>query len=164
MKSAVVYYSYNGNTKKVAGVLSEILSAKGSVEVFALRAQDESNNFLRQCKRAFSNTRATLEEVNFELGPYDVICFGTPVWAFAPAPAMNTYLDKCAGVAGKDVVLFSTYGSGTGKNRCLKLMQNILSRKGAKSFKAFGVQQGKVQDKEFVLSQIKAVMPLSPNG
>jgi len=71
---------------------------------------------------------------------------------------MNTFLDKCLGLEGKDIVIFTTYGSGAGNSKCLNYMQKILAEKGAKSFKRFSVQQFKVKDKEFVLSEIKKVL------
>lgn len=154
MKSIIIYYSYSGNTKKVAEVLAESLKQKGEVEIIELKAQDESNSFFGQCLRAFRHKKATLEPADFDLSQYDLICFGSPVWAFGPAPAMNTCLDKCAGLSGKGIILFTTYGSGTGNNRCLNYMQNILSAKGAKSFKRFSIQQFKVEDKEYVLAKI----------
>jgi NAD(P)H-dependent FMN reductase len=96
--------------------------------------------------------------VNFDLSGYDLICFGTPVWAFGPTPAMNTYLADCSGLEGKEIILFATYGSGAGKERCLNYMQNILAQKGAKGFKRFSIQQFKVNDKEFVLEKIKEII------
>lgn len=155
MKSIIIYYSYSGNTRKVAEVLAEHLRQKGEAEILELKAKDESNSFFGQCSRAFWHKRAEIEPVNFDLSGYDLICFGSPVWAFGPAPAMNTYLDKCSGVEGKDVILFTTYGSGTGNNRCLNYMQDILSKKGAKSFKRFSIQQFKVSDNEFIIKTLQ---------
>jgi multimeric flavodoxin WrbA len=160
MRSAIVYYSYSGNTRKVAEVLAGVLKEKGQVEIVELKALDESKSFLGQCRRAFSRIRAKLAPVNFNLSAYDLICLGTPVWAFAPAPAMSTYLDKCFGLENKGIILFTSYGSGTGNNRCLNYMQHVLTQKGAKNFKRFSIQQFKVNDKGFVLSKIKEVARL----
>lgn len=164
MKSIVVYYSFSGNTKIVGLLLKEYLKGKGEVEGPELKDLNESGKFFTQAARAFRHARASIPEVNLDLSAYDQICFGTPVWAFGPAPAMNTYLDKCFGLTGKDVILFTTYGSGAGNQRCLKYMQSILAKKGAKSFKKFSIQQFKVNDKEFVISQIEKIMRLWPNG
>jgi flavodoxin len=160
MKSAIIYYSYSGNTKKVAGTLCEYLAAKGSADIIALEAAQESDNFLVQCFRAFRHRRAALAPVNFDLHAYDMLCFGTPVWAFGPAPAMNAYLEQCSGITAQSVVLFTTYGSGTGNQRCLNYMQEILKKKGVENFIQFSIQQGKVKDKAFVLSKIKECMRL----
>ncbi|MDD5347814.1 MAG: flavodoxin [Candidatus Omnitrophica bacterium] len=158
MKSAIVYYSYSGNTREVAGILAEYLRAKAEVDIIELKAVDESANFFGQCKRAFWHKRAELEAVNIDLLKYDLVCIGTPVWAFGPAPAVNTYLDKCSGLCEKQVVLFTTCGSGTGNDRCLDFMQQIFAKKGAEDFKRFSIQQYKVKDKDFVLSQIKKAL------
>ena len=45
MKSLVVYYSYSGNTRKVAKVLIEALKAKGETEELELIALDEVKSF-----------------------------------------------------------------------------------------------------------------------
>ncbi|MCX5704091.1 MAG: flavodoxin, partial [Candidatus Omnitrophica bacterium] len=81
-----------------------------------------------------------------------------PVWAFAPAPAMNTYLDRCFGLEGKKIILFTTYGSGTGNKRCLNYMQDIVVKKGARGIKRFSVQQFRVKDRNLILSKIKEVV------
>ena len=164
MKSVVIYYSYSGNTQKVADTLTGYLKLQGEVEIIELKGLDESDKFLVQAARAFRHKRSVIQLVNLELSRYDLICLGTPVWAFGPAPAINTYLDKCFGVEGKAVILFSTYGSGTGNKRCLDYMQDMLVKKGAKDFKRFSIQQFKVNNKEFVLSKIKEIARLWPNG
>lgn len=161
MKSAIIYYSFSGNTKKVAEVLAEYLKGRGEVELTALKCLDESSNFFTQAIRAFRHKKGELALMNFDLSTYDLICLGTPVWAFGPAPAINTYLDKCFGLEGKSVILFTTYGSGTGNQRCLNYMQNILAKKGAKDFKEFSIQQFKVNDKNFVVSKIKEIAPVA---
>jgi len=51
MKSAVVYYSYTGNTKKVAESLAEVLKEKGEVDLISLEPLDESESFLGQVNR-----------------------------------------------------------------------------------------------------------------
>jgi flavodoxin len=160
MKTVVFYYSYSGNTRKVAQVLGEHLRPGHEVSIIELRAKDEPAGFFGQCKRAFWHKRAEIEPVDFDLSPYDLICLGTPVWAFGPAPAVNTFLDKCSRVWGKDVVLFTTFGSGTGNQRCLDYMQDILAKKGAKKLRQFSIQQKKADNKEFVLSAIKAAVSL----
>jgi flavodoxin len=155
MNAVIAYYSYSGNTKKVADVLTEALKAKGcQVSQIQLLGLDESKSFFSQCKRALWRKRAKIQPVNFDLSDYRLVCFGTPVWAFSPAPAMNTFLDKCCGLKDKKVILFTTYGSGTGNSRCLDYMQKMLLEKSAASFSRFSIQQFKVDDKAFIISEI----------
>lgn len=160
MKSLIAYYSYSGNTKKVASVLAGYLRQGWEVEILKLKGLDESDKFFTQCARAFRHKKGKIQEVDFNLSGYDLICFGTPVWAFGPAPAVNTYLDRCLGLQNKEVILFVTYGGGAGVDRCLNYMQNILSKKGAKKFSRFAIQQFKVDNQDFVLSKIKEMTRL----
>jgi len=150
MKAIIIYYSYSGNTQKVADFLTNYLQGQYEVRVLRLEAQDESSSFFIQAARALVHKKAKVSSIEPDLYNYDLICLGTPVWAFAPAPAMNTYLYRCSGLLGRSVVIFTTYGSGVGVQRCCNYMQKILSTKGAKDFKRFSIQQFKVNDKEFV--------------
>jgi len=154
MQSTIIYYSYSGNTRKVAHVLAQYLKDKSDVDIIELEPQDESHSFFGQCRRAFLKKRAKIETVDFNLSGYDLICLGTPVWAFAPTPATNTYLDKCFGLENKEVILFTTYGSGTGNQRCLNYMQSILTKKGVKHFNRFSIQQFKVNNEDFITKVI----------
>lgn len=157
MKSIIIYYSYSGNTEKVAELLREYLGSKGEAVLIKIKAEDESDKFFTQAARAFRRKRTQIQPIDLDLASYDTLCFGTPVWAFAPAPAMNTYLDQCLGIEDKTVILFTTYGSGTGNQRCLNYMQQILSQKGAREFRRFSIQQYEVNNREFVLSQIREI-------
>jgi flavodoxin len=154
MKSAIIFYSYSGNTAEVAKALADELNKQGSTDVIRLEALDESNSFLGQCKRAFFKKGAQIKDTVLDLSSYSLICLGTPVWALGMAPALRTYIDRCKGAENKNLVLFTTFGSGTGNNKCLNEMQAILAQKGVKEFKRFSIQQFKVKDKDFVSKQI----------
>ena len=95
-----------------------------------------------------------MDNVNFNVSAYDLVCIGTPLWAFAPAPAVNTYIDNVAGLNGKEVVIFNTRGSGAGNKRCLDYMEALMKEKGAKTVKRLSIQQLKCKDREFVLKEI----------
>lgn len=161
IKSIIIYYSYSGNTHKVANILAEDLRRSSQVDILRLQALDESDSFFAQALRALKHSRGKIKEAKLDLSGYDRICLGTPVWAFAPVPAVNTYLDQCSGIEGKDVIIFTTYGSGTGNTRCLNYMQRALSQKGAKGFRRFSIQQFKAKDKEFILSEVQKITSLS---
>lgn len=158
MKSAIIYYSYSGNTRKVAQVLSGLLRKTGETTELELIALDESKSFFSQCRRAFHHVDAQIQAVESDLSKYDLVCLGSPVWAFGPAPAMNAFLHKCSGIKDKKVILFTTYGSGTGNGRALNYMRAILSKKGAADFWKFSFPQSRCQDKEFIENTIQAVL------
>jgi len=158
MKSAIIYYSYSGNTRKVALFLRDYLDKEGLVRMIELNAMDESPNFFGQAQRAFFRKEAEIENTDFDLSGFDMVCFGTPVWAFGPAPAMNTYLNRCFGLENKSAVMFTTYGSGTGNNHCLNIMENIAKSKGASLIRSFSISRFKIKDNEFVLRAFNSVL------
>ncbi|MBM3247810.1 MAG: flavodoxin family protein [Candidatus Omnitrophica bacterium] len=160
MKSIIIFYSYSGNTAEVAKTLADELNKQGSTDIIRLEALDESNSFLGQCKRAFFKKRARIKDTILDLSSYSLICLGTPVWAFGMAPALRTYIDRCKGAENKNLMLFTTFGSGTGNNKCLNEMQAILAQKGVREFKRFSVQQFKVKDKDFVRKKIEESLRL----
>ncbi|MGD9014417.1 MAG: flavodoxin [Candidatus Omnitrophota bacterium] len=160
MRAIIIYYSYSGNTKKIADCLANYLQGENEVKVLRLETQDESTTFFIQAARALIHKKARVVHAESDLSNYDLICLGTPVWAFAPAPAMNTYLDICSGLLGRPVVIFTTYGSGIGVRRCFNYMQKILSTKGASDFRHLSIQQLKVNDKEFVNQAISGTLQL----
>jgi len=160
VKSIIIFYSYSGNTAEVAKTLADELNKQGSTDIIRLEALDESNSFLGQCKRAFFKKRARIKDTILDLSSYSLICLGTPVWAFGMAPALRTYIDRCKGAENKNLMLFTTFGSGTGNNKCLNEMQAILAQKGVREFKRFSVQQFKVKDKDFVRKKIEESLRL----
>ncbi len=151
MKSIIIYYSYTGNTQKVADILAENLTERTEfVTTSRLEALDEASSFFLQSRRALFHKRAKIAPVQFDLSDYELICLGTPVWALGPAPAMNAYLDSCFGLKGRTVVLFVTYGSGLGLKRCFNYMQDRLSGQGVGCFRSFSIQQSQVSNIQFV--------------
>jgi flavodoxin len=160
VKTVIIYYSFSGNTRLVARLLAKVLGEKSEVELVELKDLDEDGKFINQGRRAFKHIRAKIEEVNFNLSEYDLICLGTPVWAFTTTPAMNTYLEQCSGLENKRIVLFTTSG-GIGDKRCLKYMQDILSKKGVTNFSSFSIPANRIKNKDFILTEIQEIMRLS---
>jgi multimeric flavodoxin WrbA len=94
MKTLATYYSYSGITEEVIGIFKEVLEKRSELKIQRLKPKKEITSFLGQCAAARSKKRCEIEEAQFDAGGYDTIIIGSPVWAFAPAPAINTYLDK----------------------------------------------------------------------
>lgn len=159
MKAKIVYYSFSGNTKSVSETLKAYLENKGyQVEMLRLEPLDEVSFFFGQCQRALAKKRAQLKPLNFDVSGYDLVVLGTPVWAFGPAPAVNTFLDNISGLKDKRAIVFTTCGSGAGNNRCLDYMKETLMPKGASQIQKFSVQQFKVKDKGFIESKVKELV------
>jgi len=46
---------------------------------------------------ALLKIRVKIDVTNTDLNRFDKIYFGSPVWVSSPAPALNTFLQVCAG-------------------------------------------------------------------
>lgn len=159
MKTLITYYSFSGNTDKVANIFADALRKKGEVVLQRLKPADEIRNFALQCKAAFMGERADLEgDVQFDLGQYDLLLIGSPVWAFAPTPPINTYLDKISGLNGKRAIILLTSGSGTGVGRCFKNIRKALEGKGASRMDEVNIPDRKLKDTEFITSSLEKVL------
>ena len=159
MNTLITYYSFSGNTDKVANIFADVLRKRGGVILQRLKPSDEIQKFALQCKAAFMGKRAVLEgDVQFDLGQYDLLLIGSPVWAFAPTPAINTYLDKLSGLNGKRAIILLTSGSGTGVNRCFKNIRKVLESKGASRVDEVNIPDRKQKDTEFIASSLEKVL------
>jgi len=159
MKTLITYYSFSGNTDKVANIFADILRKKGEVVLQRLKPADEIKKFALQCKAAFMSERVVLKgDVQFDIGQYDLLLIGSPVWAFSPAPSINTYLDKLSGSNGKRAIIFLTSGSGTGVGRCFKNMRKALEGKGASIAGEVNIPNRRQNDAGFVISSLEKAL------
>ncbi|MFH1094567.1 MAG: NAD(P)H-dependent oxidoreductase [Candidatus Omnitrophota bacterium] len=158
-KAAVCFYSYSGNTRKIALALQKELSAQFQTDIIEIKALDEADSFFGQCVRALRKKQAQIkEDISLDVRDYDLIALGTPVWAFGMAPSMRTYMNKCTSFESKDIIIFATYGSGVGKDKCLNEMEKIAEGKSAKAVRRFLIQQNNTADEQFVRSRIKEIL------
>lgn len=159
MKSLITYYSYSGNTDRAARIFADVLRQKGEVYIQRLMPKDEIKQFFGQCRAALTGKRAVLEEgVKFDARDYDFILICSPVWAFRPTPAVNTYLDGLSGLNGKRAVVLLTSGSGAGVKRCFKNIRNILEAKGASRVDEINIPDRNNKDQNFVRASLEKVL------
>ena len=159
MKILITYYSYSGITAKVVNIFSEVLHEKGEVKIQRLKPKQEITSFMSQCMAARSGKKCELEDgVLFDVSAYDVVIIGLPIWAFAPAPAINTYLDKVLGLAGKRVITLITSGSGMGVSTCFRTLRNILQDKGVTDIKELNIPNAKMMEKDFIVSELEKTL------
>ncbi len=158
-KAIIVYYSKSGNTAKLGDLLTQEMKQHYETHIQSLQATDESESFFGQAVRALLKRRARLKpQTRVELAEYDLICLGTPVWAFGPAPALRTFMQVCTGVANKPILNFVTYGSGAGKNNCISQMNELMTKKGARPGTPLLIQQFQLYNPTKVTDSIRKVL------
>jgi flavodoxin len=115
MKTLVVYYSFEGNTRYIA---ERIASAAGA-DMQELKPVNDipSKGFMKYVwggRAVFKKQAPELQPLGKDPSSYDVVFLGTPVWAFTFAPALRTFFDICR-LQGKKVALFCCCGGSKGK-------------------------------------------------
>ena len=159
MKTLITYYSYSGNTDKIARMFGKILQAKGEVHLQRLKPVSEIKDFMGQCAAARRGGKALLEEgIKFDATSYDLVLVGSPVWAFAPTPAVNTFLANLTGLKGKRAVVLLTSGSGLGVKACFKNIRKTLQAKGVSKIDEINIPDRKNQDNDFVASSLQRIL------
>jgi len=116
MKTAVVFFSYDGNSAFVAQHLKKCLNA----DLVQLYLKDEKKrgkvaSIFWGGAMVFSRKNPPLKPYDFNPAVYDLIILGSPVWAGSPAPPLKTFLSQ-ASITGKKLALFVCHGGGKGKS------------------------------------------------
>ena len=115
MKTAVIYYSLDGNCALVAKTIKDTLDA----DIFEIRTVDRKKRrgIAKLAWGGFQvimKKKPELEPLSIDINNYDLIILGTPVWAGSPTPAIVSFLDKTK-ITGKKIALFCCHGGGKGK-------------------------------------------------
>ena len=108
MNKLVVYFSYTGNTEKIAKMIQkkldcDILKLNPVVPYstdYQTVVDEEQNN-------DSSGKVVEIEKIDRDLSKYDEIILGTPVWWYSIAPVVRTFL-KEYDLFGKIVIPFAT--------------------------------------------------------
>ena len=115
MRTAVVFYSLDGNCAFVAEEIKTVLNA----DLFRLQLKNgkkrgKAGNMIRGCLMVFSGKKPPLKPYSFDPAAYDLIVIGAPVWAGRPAPVLRAFFSETK-ITGKKTALFVCHGGGMGK-------------------------------------------------
>jgi len=127
VRSLIVYYSRTGKTRFLAEELGEELESD-LVEVKDLKKRGGIFRFLRAVLEARLGQKSEVVPNSIDLTGYGIIILATPVWAYSPTPAINTFLDACS-LPGKKVILLVT-SRGVGYRRALDILEKRVVERG----------------------------------
>ena len=117
MKTAIVYYSMSGNTRYVAERMAAALHAD-LIHLVPRKAYPDSGfkKFFWGGKSALMGDKPALEPYAFDGDGYDLVLFGSPVWAGTFAPPLRTFIkENRAALEGKRLAAFFCCSGGPGK-------------------------------------------------
>ena len=114
MKTAVIFYSLDGNCTFIANEIKSRMNA----DLIQIHTKDEKKRgkfgkILWGCGMVFLNKKPPIKPYIFDYSIYDLIIMGAPVWASSPAPPVMTFLSE-TGIKGKKVALFVCHAGGMG--------------------------------------------------
>jgi flavodoxin len=160
MKTAVVFYSYDGSTRVAAKLLADRFGAQ-LFELEEVKKRGRSPLSFIAAGFSASIGRSSSIKDNFagSMKEYDSIYVGTPIWAGKAAPAVNSFI-RSLDVKGKDIVIFTLQADPNPEASPSKSADNFkaaLERKGAKAVKVarfHGAAPGKTAAAEDIKKQI----------
>jgi flavodoxin len=124
MKSLVIYYTRDGNTRFVAETIAAEIGADLE-EVVDLKKRSGILGYLSGGRAAMQGKETKISPTIKSPAGYELIVVGSPIWAGKPAPALTTYLRK-NDLSGKKVAVFFSQGGKkiTGFEQAKALMPN----------------------------------------
>ena len=128
-KSLVAYFSATGTTEKLAKDLSNAIGA----DLYEIKPKTpytkKDLNWLNPLSRTTKEMhkkgfRPPVADNNANVGEYDVIFVGFPVWWYVAPTIINTFLESYD-FSGKRIVLFGTSGGSQLGKSAEKLLSSV---------------------------------------
>lgn len=116
MKTIIIYYSLDGNTKFISETIAPVLNADllELKPVKDLKGKGRFGKLIWGGKQIITKNKPDLEQFDFNPDNFEFIIFGSPVWVGTFAPAFLTFFDKYK-ITGKKLALFWCHEGGPGK-------------------------------------------------
>ncbi|MDD4308519.1 MAG: flavodoxin [Thermoplasmata archaeon] len=112
LKTLVVYYSFEGNTRYIAEAIAKELGA--DIQELKPVKDLKSKGFGKYVwggRQVMTKKEPVLQPLEKRPEDYDVIFIGTPVWVYTFAPALRSFFVKYP-MKRKKVALFICHGGG----------------------------------------------------
>lgn len=128
MKTLVLFYSYTGNTEKLA----QIAAAKENADIIEVKDNVRPGKFAAYtlgCFRAMNMKPSDIAPIEAELSDYGKIILMSPVWASNIAPPMIRVFEMLPSGRELEVVAVSASGKSKAKDK----VSALLNTRGCKS-------------------------------
>ena len=154
MKSLVAYYSFTGKTRLAAQAIAKALNAT-LVEVEERRPVPMPFVYVSGGFRAFMNWGSKIKPLDVDLKQYERIIIGSPMWAYRPAPAINSFIYQ-TNFEGRSVIPFFTMGGNDSEKALANMTAKIEKRQG-KVVGSFAITSYNVSDEEIIARAKEAI-------
>ena len=114
-KTLILYYSWSGNTKKMAEKINGEIAGNDIVEVTVADGTFDSDMYKTndialdqiQGKEEFPEAQV----IDIDFNKYDLILVGSPVWSGYPATPIKSLLEKMKNYKGEVASFFTSAGT-----------------------------------------------------
>lgn len=108
MKTLIVYYSYTGNTKKIANAIKNNLNC----DILEVTPKIPFSNDYDEVVAEYQNNSIKdksieINDIGIDLKEYDKIIIESPVWWYTICPVITSFLKKYD-LSGKKIYPFAT--------------------------------------------------------
>ena len=113
MKTAIIFYSFDGN----CALLAEHLKTSLKADAFEIKtvAQKKRSGFAKFAWGLMMMLKKpAIQPLSVDINAYELIVLGAPVWGGAPASPFVSFL-KGTVINGKNIAFFCSHGGGMGK-------------------------------------------------
>jgi flavodoxin len=125
MKTIVVYFSLEGNSKYVADKISKYTGADVlSLDPLKEYPQGKASKYFWGGKSVMTGEKPKLVSYDFKANEYDVIIIGTPIWAGSFAPPIKTFLSE-NDLSNKKIAIYACHAGG-GADKCFDKLKKEL--------------------------------------
>ncbi len=154
MKVCIIYHSESGNTRHVAQHLASACDAH-LVEIRDRTPYMKLTRFLVWCKKARTEEKTEIEPAALDVSDYDILVFGSPVWAFKPTPVIHTAIDSLKGCEGKKAVAFSTHGGKPGQTE--EIFRKWIESRGMKLVAVTSIPRNDIENEKKTLEIVSLI-------
>jgi len=157
MNTLVIHYSRTGTTSKAAEAIADALRDAGcdnveSEEIVETRSRKGVLGYLGAGRDATLKRTAVIEPIQADVGSFDIVAIGTPVWAFTCATPVRAFCDQ-HGKEARQVAFFCTMG-GSGDKGAFRDMESLCGKAPVATL-ALTERHVKQNDQEKFLDKVK---------
>lgn len=115
MKSLVVFYSWTGNTRKIAETIAKALKSDME-EIQDVKARKGVFGFMKSGFESLFKKLPKIKETKYSPEDYDLVIFGSPIWAGTIASPLRTYIAKNKDKIKKTALVIISGGDNPAKS------------------------------------------------
>ncbi len=151
MKSLVVYYSFEGDTKFIGEAIAKELGS--DILELSLEKEVKNKDYMKKYlgeKQVLMKTTPLLKPFDKNPADYDLLIIGTPIWSGTYAPALRSFFESTT-IKEKQIALF--YCFTVKRGRIFRHMKKAL--KGNKIIETIGFKDPLKENTNLALKRVK---------